>query len=401
MVDKIHNYLFTEEGEDNNVLVPNKDTKTEVSIEIRSVDDNDTLNSLSFIFLKDEIDKHGLSNKEANNKKTSEANIETIVNDGEIQGTDHSEDSVIGDDSDNESISIKSEDDDQDDDDDDDDDDTTNPLPVDMIQDIKPESDQDDDQSEDQDDDQEDDQDDQDDHQDKDSQTSTQTESSKYIKILGGSHYQGVGLPDNLKVDEAANLDSVSHYSSYNVKRGYLPNMYGGFIRAGSQTTINNCQDNVSSEIQTGGFIRAGSQTTIDNCSDTELTNIDALTRIQNGGFIRAGSSQQFYYCPSPTLSESSLESSVSGSSFSEGETVESSQMSTSQSGGFIRAGSHHSLINCDHTDQFGGENTSSYTSNNTSTRTSSSIDPNDPNSFILDPSDINSLPSIQLTRSS
>ena len=29
MVDKIHNYLFKEDGEDNNVLVPNKDTKTE------------------------------------------------------------------------------------------------------------------------------------------------------------------------------------------------------------------------------------------------------------------------------------------------------------------------------------------------------------------------------------
>ena len=71
MVDKINNYLFKEDPAFNKVLVPNKDTKTEISIELHREGEDDSLNSLSFIFMKDELNKHQLSNKEVENKNKS------------------------------------------------------------------------------------------------------------------------------------------------------------------------------------------------------------------------------------------------------------------------------------------------------------------------------------------
>ena len=55
MVDKINNYIFNEEPTFIKVLVPNKDTKTEISIELHSRNGDESLNSLSFIFMKDEL----------------------------------------------------------------------------------------------------------------------------------------------------------------------------------------------------------------------------------------------------------------------------------------------------------------------------------------------------------
>lgn len=116
-----------------------------------------------------------------------------------------------------------------------------------------------------------------------------------------------------------------------------------------------------------GGFIRAGSNHDLINCN--ESISVSDTNSIQQGGFIRTGSPQQFYYCPSSSdltsestsdltsdfTSELSQVNSGDNSSYnsensltlSEETTLDSAE-SVSQSGGNIQAGSNVNFTTCE-----------------------------------------------------
>lgn len=236
MVDKINDYLFNENKGD---LSPKKNGTT-ISIKFSELNEDRSIDSSSFIFFN-----KGLSDLSPTDttKEKSLRNIETLVNKGEQEGTDSTDDSIVSDDSD--------------------------------------------------------------DRDDSDDNESDSHDDLTYLKMIGGSlpnlnQLSSLSIPNALAIRPSSSYRQRELSSNNKTINSHLPNMSGGFIR-----TIG--PNNVDISIQKGGLIRPTNPQNFYYCPSPSNSSISqnrtrldftdtVITGNQSGGFISSVSSQDDNY---------------------------------------------------------------------------------------------------------